>query len=307
MSERTDQAYRGYKMLESDLLKELAWALLLVGVLVAALALAFSSPDETTLTSRQVAQRTPLVLLQTGLNALDGKGAIASYGPPYNHAHGSVQSLGGFSPQTWAGVTIPIDAAQTFVLGPLQRAAGLNGGLAQALHRFGAASPAQRAAWEAAYQKALNQAKANGPKVQMPPAPAGPLPEMMREYLALARGGLLDGAINNNGRIYQTDFTRALLLTENTAVGQLAATRHLLGTQWGMMKEPGAYPGAVWLWFYTLLYQLPFYAASPAVDLFVGLTVGGATMILMFLPWIPGLREIPYHIKIHRLIWRKRS
>lgn len=307
MSERTEKAYQGYKMVESDLVKELAWALLFVCALVVVLALAFSSPDEPTLTSQQVAQSSPLVLLQTGLNALDGKGAIASYGPPYNHGQGSVQSLGAFSPQTWVGVTIPINAAQLFVLHPLQNISGLDPDLATALRRFRAASPAQQATWEDAYQKALGHARVAGQKVQVPAVASGPLAKMMQNYLALGRSGLLDGAINRNGRVYQTDFTRALLLTENTAVGQLAATHHMLGTQWGMMKEPGSYPGAVWLWFYTLLYQLPFYATSPAVDLLVGLTVGGVTVILMFVPWIPGLRDIPYYIKIHRLIWRNRS
>jgi hypothetical protein len=30
----------------------------------------------------------------------------------------------------------------------------------------------------------------------------------------------------------------------------------------------------------------------------------GLTLVLMFLPWIPGLRSIPRWIPVHRLVWR---
>ncbi len=294
------------RMVESDLVRELALAVAFMTVLLLALAAVFSSPpDEPALTARQVALSQPKAIVQVALDALDGQGTIASYGPPYNHGTGSLQTLGPIRPQAWFGVTIPVDAAQVFVLRPLARVVPLDPALAGALHAFESASAARRGAWESAYAKALPRAHVASGRVGLPPGPYGPLPAMMDAYLALARTGALEAVINLNGGVYQTDFTRALLLLQDEPLQSVASRQHLLGTEWGMMKEPGNYPGAVWLWLYTMLYQVPPWATSPAADLMVGLTVGLATLVLLLVPWIPGLRDIPYAVPIYRLIWRR--
>lgn len=305
MSERTRRQYRGFKMVEADLVKELSWALLAVTVLVLVLSVAFSSPDTPTLTAQQVAMQTPLELETTALHILTGENDIASYGPPYNHQSGSTQSLGAFSPQAWAGVTIPVNARKVFVLDPLYRMRLLDPSIGPALSRFESASGAQQTAWETAYAGALEKGSVVAGRVVLPNVHAGPLPVMMTAYLNLAKTGTLESTINLNGRVYQTDFTRALLLLQGTPLQTVAAQQHLLGNQWGMMKEPGNYPGAVWLWFYTLLYQMPPYSTSPVGDLLVGLTVGAVTLILLVLPWIPGLRDIPKGVPVYKLIWRR--
>jgi hypothetical protein len=305
MSPRSQQQYRGLRMVESDLVKEFCLALGAMAVLLVVLAAVFSSPDEPTLTARQVAERHPAALLQVALNALDGQGTIADYGPPYNHGGGSVQSLGPISPQSWLGVTIPVNAARTFVLEPLARMVPLDPALAGPLRRYAAASAGRRRDWADAYGRALAQARVTSGRLVVPAVGAGPLPAMMRAYLALARTGALESVINLSGRVYQTDFTRALLLLQDQPLQQVAARQHLLGTEWGMMKEPGNYPGAVWLWLYTLLYQIPPWATSSSGDLMVGLTVGVATVILALVPWIPGLRDIPYWVPLYRRIWRR--
>ena len=305
MSERSRKQYRGLRMVEADLVKELAWALAAVAVLVLLLAAFFSSPDEPTLTAQQVAIQNPLQLVATALHILDGQNAIAGYGPPYNRGSGSLQSIGGFSPQAWAGVTIPIDAPRVFVLDPLRRMRYLDPALGPALATFESASPSRQRAWETAYLKALGKATVSSGRVVLPRVSAGPLPTLLSAYLNLARTGALEATVNLSGRIYQTDFTRALLLLQGTPLQTKAASEDLLGSQWGMMKEPGNYPGAVWLWFYTLLYQIPPYNSSPVADLLVGVTVGLATFVLLFVPWIPGLRDIPKVIPVYRLIWRR--
>jgi len=305
LSERSRRQYRGYPMAEADLLKELCWAFTAVLLLVVLLAACFSSPDEPTLTAQEVARARPLQLEATAVHVLDGENAVASYGPPYNHQSGSLQSLGPFSPQAWAGVTIPVHAARDFVLGPLGRMRYLDPRVAPALRAFAAATPARRKSWEAAYAKGLATATVRGGRVVMPRVQAGPLPTLMTAYLDLARSGALEATINLDGRVYQTDFTRALLLLQGTPLQTKAAGMRLLGSQWGMMKETGNYPGAVWLWFYTFLYQIPPYNASAAGDLLVGLTVGVATLLLVLLPWIPGLRDIPRAVPVYRLIWRQ--
>lgn len=293
-----------YPMVEADLLKEVAIAFLVVTLLVVLCAVLFSSPDEPTFTAESLVRRNPVQLERTVLHILDGQNAIASYGPPYNHGNGSVQSLGSFSPQEWAGVTIPIDAPEVFVLQPLERMRDLDPRLGPALRMFVRASAAQRAHWEDTYGKALDRAQVVQGHVVLPVVAAGPLPILMQDYLALARSGALEAVINLNGRVYQTDFTRALLLLQGTPLQTVAASQGLLGNQWGMMKEPGNYPGAVWLWFYTLLYQIPPYNTSSAADLLAGLTVMAVTLVLMFVPWIPGLRDIPRLIPVYRLIWK---
>lgn len=305
MSERARRQYRGFRMVEADLVKELAWALAAIAVVVVLLAAFFSSPDEATLTAQQVAVQNPIELETTAVHILDGENAIASYGPPYNHNSGSLQSLGGFAPQAWAGVTIPVNAPKVFVLDPLRRMAYLDPALGPALTAFATAGSAQQQSWEAAYLKALGKATVQGGQVVLPKVQAGPLPTLLTAYLNLAKTGTLEATINLSGRVYQSDFTRALLLLQGTPLQTKAANERLLGTQWGMMKEPGSYPGAVWLWFYTLLYQIPPYNSSAVADLLVGLTVGAGTLILLLIPWIPGLRDIPKIIPVYRLIWRR--
>jgi hypothetical protein len=52
-------------------------------------------------------------------------------------------------------------------------------------------------------------------------------------------------------------------------------------------------------------YQIPPYNTSPNVDLLVVLTMAVLSLALILVPFIPGLRDIPRWIPIHRLIWRR--
>jgi hypothetical protein len=52
-------------------------------------------------------------------------------------------------------------------------------------------------------------------------------------------------------------------------------------------------------------YQIPPYNTSANVDLLVVLTMAVLSLALVFVPFIPGLRDIPRWIPIHRLIWRR--
>ncbi len=305
MSDRQRRYYRGVAMKPDDLLKEFTWALGIVLVLGILLAAVFSSPDEPTLTAQRVAKVEPSILAGTMLRALSSQSAIAQYGPPYNGLNENAQAIGGFSPQVWAGVQIPVNAPTVFVLRPLSMATALSPRLQSALRAYEDASGAQQQQWVARVLKVLPRAKYAASGVVLPQGSYGPLPAMMDGYFQLARSGLLESAINQNGSVYQTDFTNALLLLQGQAMGAAATPLHMLGEQWGMMREPDNYPGAVWLWLYTALYQLPPYNSSSAADLMVGLTIGGLSVLLLLVPFIPGLRDIPRYIPIHRLIWRR--
>ena len=304
-SEDRKVQYKGFRMVESDLIRELVVAFTVVTAVVVVAAALFSSPDPKTFTAKQYANQDPVGFQTSALGFLTGDDPIASYGPPYNHQSGSLQSLGFFSPQSWFGVTIPVNAARDFFIVPLTRMEVLDPTIGPALRTWTNATPTQRASWEKAYASALRRAKVSkGGQVALRSTSAGPLPALMAAYLDLARTGTLESIINQSGRIVQTDFTRALLPFGGSPLEQRAASDKLLGSQWGMMKEPGNYPGAVWLWFYTFLYQIPPYNSAPAGDLMVGLTVGVVTLLLLLVPWIPGLRDIPRWVRIYRLIWR---
>jgi hypothetical protein len=79
---------------------------------------------------------------------------------------------------------------------------------------------------------------------------------------------------------------------------------HLTGDQWGVMNETGSYPGQPWLWLYQLWYHVPGWRNSASVDLIAIYMTGAATLLLLLVPFIPGLRDIPRWIPVHRLIWR---
>ena len=128
----------------------------------------------------------------------------------------------------------------------------------------------------------------------------------MSSELALARSGGLDGLLlAGTGTFYQTDYTAPLLfMGDGGHLSGLAEQQKLLGTQWGVMNETGRYPGQAWLWLFQMWYQIPPYNTSANVDLLVVLTMGVLSVALILVPFIPGLRDIPRWIPIHRLIWR---
>ena len=107
------------KYLPYDLVKEFLIALVVVSVLVAGLAVIFSSPDEKPVTVKSWSTSDPSGFAQTAVTELDGTSPLTTYGPPYNTA-GTAQSIGPFSPAHWVGVHHPIDTANDFVIAPLR-------------------------------------------------------------------------------------------------------------------------------------------------------------------------------------------
>jgi hypothetical protein len=98
--------------------------------------------------------------------------------------------------------------------------------------------------------------------------------------------------------------TRPLLFLEDGSYfADKATAMNLTGTQWGVMNEAGSYPGQPWLWLYQLWYQLPGFRTSANADLIAIYLTGEATVLLLLVPFIPGLRDIPRWIPVHRLIW----
>jgi hypothetical protein len=288
-----------------DLVRELAIALAGTLVLVVVLAAALSSPDTPSVTIRNWAQQQPVDLVTTATGELAGTTFSAGYGAPYDDGSSAVQSLGFFSPQSWAGTRLAVDPAQDFVLKPLRAASVGDAELSAALSTYDGASDSQRTAWLDAYTKALGNAREDNGQVVVADGDYGPLPVMMAGLLQMARAGALDGYLLSNGGFYQTDYTRPLLfMGDGTYLSSLAGDQHLLGSQWGMMNETGNYPGQTWLWLYTLWYQIPPYSGNANADLMVVLTMLVLSAALVLVPFLPIVRSIPRWIPVHRMIWR---
>jgi hypothetical protein len=287
-----------------DLLKEGTIASVVILALTFGLSGLLSSPDVPPVTIATWARVAPADFLGTAAAELAGTSKTAVYGPPYTNGSASVQKIL-FSPQTWFGTTQPLDTAQAFVITPLATLARTNPAAAAPLAAYQAASPAQQARWAGAYATAETKVTfANGTPV-VPAASDGPVPAMLAAELTLARSGALDADLLAQRQFYGTDFTKPLLFIEDGSYfSTQAQAMNLTGSQWGVMNETGSYPGQPWLWLYQMWYQLPGWRTSANVDLIAIYMTGLATLLLLAVPFLPGLRDIPRLIPIHRLIWR---
>jgi hypothetical protein len=287
-----------------DLLKEVAICFVVVLVLVASLAVVFSSPDDRAVTLQSWSKASPVNFVQTAITELDATSGVATYGPPYNSATGGSQKLGPISMESAVGAHIHIDTAEDFVVGPL-RTLPNQPTLDRALAAFSASSTHEKAAYEAAYETAVAKAS-DSHGLRVPAGDYGPVGIMMSSLLAMARSGALDGALTATPQLYGTDYTKPLLfIADGSYLADLAQARNLTGSQWGMMNETGNYPGQAWLWLYTFWYQVPPMSSSTNADVEVWAIMMALTLVLILLPFIPGLRSIPRHARIYRLIWRR--
>jgi hypothetical protein len=284
-----------------DLVKEFVIALVVVSVLTTALAAVFSSPDENAITMKGWATADPNDVVATAAGELAGTTTSATYGPPYNDKADG-QSVLGIPLQKWGGVRIPVNSAD-LVLQPLSDQVR-SPVLTKALDQWRSASAEQQSTWATGYADSLAQAP-DGDPGKVPAGDYGPVPVLARSFLDLARSGGLEGSLTASGNFYGGDDTRSLLLLADGAyLEDLAVAQQLGGDQWGMMNETGNYPGQPWMWLYTFWYQVKPFSTSENADAEVWALMMVLTLGLMFLPFIPGLRDIPRWVPVHRLIWR---
>ena len=293
-----------------DLVKEFVIALVVVLVVSFGLAAIFSSPDEKPITMSAWANADPNNLITTAAAELAGTTTSAGYGAPYNtNAEG--QKLGPIPMQKLGGVRIPINSAD-LVLGPLSQATN-SPEVTAAVATWKAATPAQQTKWATAYSDAIGTAAADGTPAtgaggevaKVKPGDYGPVPVLSAGLLTLAKTGGLEGALTSSGNFYGGDQTKSLLLLSDGAyLEDLARAQNLGGDQWGMMNEVGNAPGQPWMWLYTFWYQVKPFSTSDNADAQVWALMMLLTLVLMLVPFIPGLRSIPRWIPIHRLVWR---
>ncbi len=292
-----------------DILKEAGIAGAVVLVLVIVLAAVISSPDVPPVTIQSWAHATPGDFMATSAAELAYSSETATYGPPYDNTptpagSGMVQKII-VSWQLMTGVDQPINTAKTFVLTPLSTRAPTEPALRRALARYAAASKAQQVSWAAAYLKVVGHVTFTTGVPSVPKANDGPVPVLVDGELAMARSGALDAALLAHNQFYGTNYTKPLLFLEDGSYfASVGRKLHLLGTEWGVMNETGSYPGQPWLWLYTLWYQVPGFRTSTNVDLIAIYLTGVATILLLAVPFVPGLRDVPRYVPLHRLVWR---
>jgi hypothetical protein len=285
-----------------DLVKEFVIAMVVVGLLTVLLAAVFSSPDRKAITLANWASAAPEDVVATATAELAGTSTSAGYGAPYNRASDG-QKLGPLPVQRWGSVRIPIDSANDLVITPLSTVTG-SPDLTAALQAWRAATPDQQTTWAVAYADALAAAPDGDPS-KVASGDYGPVPVIATGFLALARSGGLEGLLTSHSTFYVSDETKPLLLLADGAyLEDQARADHLGGDQWGMMNETANYPGQPWMWLYTFWYQVKPFSTSDNADALVWALMAVLTLGLVLLPFIPGLRSLPRHLGVHRLIWR---
>ena len=286
-----------------DIIKEGAIALLVVAILALGLAAIFSSPDEKAVTLQSWSQAAPADFVQTAVGELAGTTTSASYGPPYNTA-AEGQTLGPIKFQKWAGVRIPIDPANSFVINPLS--INPDQSTTSALATWKSAGAKEQSSWASAYADALSK-KPDATSLPDTSGKYGPVPQLATSLLTMAQNGSLDGALTTSDSVLPTNFTKPLLFLADSGsyFSDLASKQHLSGDQWGVMNETGSWPGQSWLWLYSFWYQIEPFKSSDNADTWVMSLMGLLTLLLALVPKIPFLRKIPIWIPIHRIIWKE--
>ena len=285
-----------------DLVREFVIAVVVMVALTVVLAGVFSSPDRTAITLSAWAKAAPADVVATATAELAGTSPSAGYGPPYNHA-AQGQMLGPVPLAAWGGVRIPVNSADDLVIAPLRSSSAGDAALLTALSTWARATADQQTTWAGNYADALAKAP-NGDPGRVPRGSYGPVPLLTGRFLGLAGSGALQSLLTG-GAFYTTDQTKPLLLlSDGSYLEAQARADHLGGDQWGMMNETGNYPGQPWMWLYTFWYQIPPFSTSGNADALVWGVMAVLTLALILLPFIPGLRSLPRHLGVHRLIWR---
>jgi hypothetical protein len=303
-----------------DLIKEACIAVGVITLLAVVLTILFSSPDDKPSTIGQWSHELPVNFVTAAATELNGTSGTAGYGPPYNHNSEGTQAWF-LRPQKWLGVSHPINAAEDFVVKPLETVPG-DPALQRALAEYKAAPEKQKQEWADAYAKPLEENATAEEEEKQPPGTvsadsstgtvtvrakgAGPVPTMMAGLLSLAKSGGLEGGLVTSSQFFQTDYTKPLLfMADGGLLEERAQAEHLLGEQWGMMNETGSYPGQPWLWLYALWYQVEPFKASENADILVMLVMGVLSLAFILIPFVPIVNRIPRWIPIYRLIWRE--
>lgn len=270
----------------------------------------------------------PSDLAATAVSELQGMSTTAGYGPPFTQS-GASQEIIGIKPAVIAkyifGLTLPINTANDFVLAPVsQIVAPYSPAVARAISLYKAAggdfapgapadklASAQQQTWLGNFAKALaaKGAKVTPTTISVATGNYGPVPVIITAELIAAHDGTLDGYFQSSQQQLNTNtYKETMFFSDGTLWYTIATGQGILGSQWGVMNEVWNFPGQVWLWLYSGMYQVP--ALSPSTNTNLDLDVGLLMVLLGFLlplfaPWIPGINRIPRLIPLYKIIYRR--
>jgi hypothetical protein len=291
-----------------DIVKEGTIALAFVAIIALFLSLLMGSPDDTPLTFKGWAVSNSDNFYATTVQELAGTSGTATYGAPYNKG-GDGLNVGPLWLQKWMGVTHPIDSVNDFVIAPLSTQV-MSTEIASAVATWKAASATQKQDWATAYDDAITTAEGKISQVQA--GAYGPVPALAQGLTDMAKGGALDAALLSQGGFFQTDNTKQILFFgDGSYLDDAGTAANLQGGTWGMMNETGRYPGQAWLWLYSFWYQIPPFNNEESkpiganADVYIMLIMGVMSAGLIFIPFIPGVKNLPMRIPIQRGIWRQ--
>ena len=275
--------YRGVRMMPYDLLKELSIAMIGVLVFVLVLSVALSSPDIPSVTIQSWAKADPVDFVTTATSELAGTSAMSRPTDRRTTPRtASVQTLGFLDPQEWAGIHVATNAANDFVLQPLQQATPRR----QRSHRLRWRRTMVRAAdqqttWLTNYTNALAKATVGSDgSVAVPSGDYGPV---HGDDVPHAHAGAI-GRARRPAPVEQPllpDRLQHARSCSSVTAGTSATWRprqNLTGSQWGMMNETGRYPGQAWLWLYTMWYQIPPFNSDTG---FLGISAANADLAVV--------------------------
>ncbi len=298
--------------------------MVVVGLLTIGLAAVFSSPDDPLLTFKGWATSAPDNFYATTVSELAGTSESAGYGPPYNEGGDGV-AVGPINMQKCHGRSHPRRPGQRLRHHPAVDlpAAGRS---SRPRSRCGkrptptsrrrgpprTTTPIQATADDAG-ELDLDKVRDRRLRPGARPGPGADRHGGLGRLRRRAHGAEPE----RRPRLLPTDYTKQILfLGDGAYLDDAATAANLQGNTWGMMNETGSWPGQAWLWLYSFWYQIPVFNApddqvdgisrtlTDGADAIIFYIMACLTLLLLLLPFIPGLRSIPRWIPIHRLVWR---
>jgi hypothetical protein len=128
---------------------------------------------------------------------------------------------------------------------------------------------------------------------------------MLATELTLARSGALDADLISNQEFYGADFTRTPSLPRRPPVllqpGECGPPH---GHPMGCDERDGELSGNSMDVAVHLVVSGPRFRQSANVDFIAVYLTGAATILLLAVPFIPGLRDIRRVVPVDRLVWR---
>ena len=229
--------------------------------------------------------------------------------------------LDGTSP-SWSNTAepgMPGTPAETFVLGPLRAHGALlhpHGDVTAALAEYDQARPEQQHEWASNYHKALDgitpmsqvgmggmggQQSPDYSKVDSLTGDFGPVPTIVKADLELAQAGEMDDHLEGLDPGHTLHLVNICLYDHPAMINQ-ATAEGLTDDQWGMVKERGFAVGPWYLIVPAIIHvELPGGSGGLGFALWNALF---AAIVILALPLLPGLRDLPRRLKAYRLIYR---